>query len=177
MTIKVTAAILRAVAPRGRADIIEHVAKALDAQAPSAGITTADRMGHFLAQASHETDGFKTLHEYASGEAYEGRKDLGNVKPGDGPRFKGRGIFQLTGRANYGRYGKRLGLDLERYPEKAADPEVSVKIALLYWIDKGLNALADKGDILGITKRINGGRNGLDDRIAKFALAKKALAA
>src|SRR5690349_12430119 len=74
------------------------------------GIDTSARVAEFLAQACLETDYFKTLQEYASGVAYEGRKDLGNTYTGDGKKFKGRGIFQCTGRANYTIYGKRLGI-------------------------------------------------------------------
>jgi hypothetical protein len=111
------------------------------------------------------------MQEYASGKEYEGRKNLGNVQPGDGVRFKGRGIFQLTGRANYKAMGPKLNLDLIANPEKAADPAVATQVACEYWRSHGLNALADKNDIVGITKKINGGTNGLPSRRAYFTSA------
>jgi putative chitinase len=112
------------------------------------------------------------MEEYASGKAYEGRKDLGNTQPGDGKRYKGRGIFQLTGRANYKSYGDRLGLDLVATPELASDVMNAVKIACEYWTDKKLNDYADKDDVKMITKRINGGYNGLEDRERYLKRAK-----
>lgn len=142
------------------------------------GIDTPGRVAEFLAQACLETDYFRVLEEYASGAAYEGRKDLGNVVAGDGKRFKGRGIFQCTGRDNYARYGKRLGLDLIKEPALAARPDISVRIAVLYWNDKGLNAYADRGDTRAISRAINRGNpkatkaaNHESDRIK---IAKKA---
>lgn len=146
-----------------------------------AGINTRGRLAEFIAQACLETDYFKTLEEYASGKAYEGRRDLGNVVDGDGKRFKGRGIFQCTGRANYGRYGDRIGVPLLAHPELASEPANSVRIAALYWNDKGLNAYADKGLTNAISRGINRGNprstkaaNHEADR-AKIALAARKL--
>lgn len=130
------------------------------------------RLAHFLAQLGHESDGFNAMEEYASGAAYEGRKDLGNTQPGDGKRYKGRGPIQLTGRANYRTYGRQLGFDFERHPEIVAYPSVGMLVACKYWFDRGLNAYADADDILTVTKRINGGTNGLDDRKARLVKAK-----
>lgn len=121
------------------------------------GINTPARVAEFLAQACLETDYFRVLEEYASGRAYEGRKDLGNMVAGDGVRFKGRGIFQCTGRANYTAYGKRLGLDLLKEPTLAERPDISVRIAVMYWNDKGLNAYADRGETEAISRAINRG--------------------
>lgn len=121
------------------------------------GINTPARVAEFLAQACLETDYFRTLREYASGKDYEGRASLGNVVAGDGVKFKGRGIFQCTGRANYTTYGKRLGLDLLKEPALAERPDVSVRIAVMYWNDKGLNAYADAGDTKAISRAINRG--------------------
>jgi putative chitinase len=163
---------MRAFAPAGRPDILEAVAAGspvLDAYA----ITTPSRTCHFLAQIAHESDGFRTTQEYASGAAYEGRRDLGNTRAGDGKRYKGRGLIQLTGRANYRAYGARLGLDLEADPARAAEPELSLRIACEYWQAKGLNALADRDDIVTITRKINGGANGLAGRKAWLAKARK----
>lgn len=155
---------LRTLCPGSKEHIIEGVAKYFNQYATQYGITTPLRICHFFAQAAHESAGFRTLEEYASGAAYEGRKDLGNVRPGDGRRYKGRGIFQLTGRANYTKFGKILGLDLVGNPELAEQPEVSVRTALEYWKSRNINLNADKDDVVGATKKINGGKNGLADR-------------
>ena len=129
-------------------------------------ITTPQRVNHFFAQMAHETAGFFYTHEIASGAAYQGR--MGNNNPGDGKRYKGRGIIQLTGKDNYQLYGKKLGIDLVATPEMAEYPEVAVKVAVLYWADKRLNVWADANDIRSITRKINGGYNGLADRQAWF---------
>jgi putative chitinase len=139
-------------------------------------INTLKRVAHFLAQIGHESDHFQTLHEYASGAAYEGRRDLGNTKAGDGKRYKGRGAIQLTGRANYRTYGKLLDVDFENNPELAEQPKYSALTAGAYWNSKKLNQFADKDDITTITKRINGGLNGFAARKAMLARAKVALA-
>ena len=122
-------------------------------------------LAHFLAQAAKETGGFKLFVETASGKAYEGREDLGNTVPGYGVKYKGHGIFQLTGYANYVQYSKYIGLDLVKYPTRAAEPDLSVYIACEFWERKELSELALKDDIVGITKKVNGGDNGLDERI------------
>lgn len=119
---------------------------------------------HFLAQAAKETGGFQLFTEIASGAAYEGRVDLGNVVKGDGVKFKGHGIFQLTGYFNYVLYSKHTGLDLVTNPKRAAEPDLSVLIACHFWKQKGLEALALKDDVVGVTKKVNGGSNGLADR-------------
>jgi putative chitinase len=111
------------------------------------------------------------MEEYASGAAYEGRAALGNTQPGDGPRYKGRGIIQLTGRLNYRVYGAALGLDLENNPQLAAVPENAVRIACEYWRRNNLNQLADADNLEAITRRINGGVNGLADRRIKLGIA------
>lgn len=118
----------------------------------------------FLGQMLHESSGFSRLVEMASGEAYEGRKDLGNVKPGDGKRYKGRGIIQLTGRYNYRKFGEMIGEDLENNPELAADPKIAVRVALEFWFKSGAHNAAMFGDYRKVTRLINGGFNGLEDR-------------
>ncbi len=120
--------------------------------------------------------GFRTTEEFASGEAYEGRKDLGNTHEGDGPRYKGRGLLQLTGRTNYQDYGKALNLDLEGNPALAAVPAISLRIACEYWKRRNINAACDQDDLLTVTKLVNGGLNGLEDRRVYTAKAKTALA-
>jgi putative chitinase len=160
-----------------QADIINQVGKVLQDTLEKFEITTRLRIAHFLAQTCHESAGFRTTEEFASGAAYEGRADLGNVKPGDGPRYKGRGLLQLTGRANYKRYGELLGIDLEGNPESAADPQLSLLIACEYWKLREINDRCDRDDIEAITRRVNGGLNGLEDRKNYLRKAKAALAA
>jgi putative chitinase len=141
-------------------------------------INTPVRKAAFLAQLAHESFQLKYMEEIASGAAYEGRKDLGNVNPGDGVKYKGRGPIQLTGRANYAKYGKLLNLDLENQPSLAADPAVGFKIAALFWSLNGLNELADINTIDAfrkITRKINGGYNGFDDRVKYWNRAKLVL--
>lgn len=156
-------------------DVVDGLARYLPAEMEKAGINTKLRIAHFLAQIGHESDHFRTTREYASGAAYEGRRDLGNVKAGDGKKYRGRGVIQITGRANYEKYGKKIGVDLVRYPEKAETPEISVKTAIAYWTDHNLNVYADKDDLRTITKRINGGYNGLNSRLAMLENAKRAI--
>ena len=133
------------------------------------------RLAHFLAQLLHESDGLRAMEEYASGRAYEGRADLGNVRKGDGVRYKGRGPIQLTGRANYREYGRALGFDFERHPQIVALPSIGLLVALEYWHRRRLNRLADADDLKGITLRINGGYNGLADRQANLRRMKALL--
>src|SRR5436305_779712 len=127
-------------------------------------INNPKRRAAFLAQVAHESGQLKYMEEIASGAAYERRKDLGNTQPGDGKRYKGRGPIQLTGRANYQKAGKALGLDLEGNPEKVATPEVGCRVAGWFWKTRGLNDLADRGDFKQITRRVNGGYRGLANR-------------
>jgi putative chitinase len=156
--------IIKKLAPTSKDEIITPLVEYLNKHMPKYDVDNYLRVCHFLAQAAHEAAAFRTLEEYASGEAYEGRKDLGNTRKGDGVRYKGRGIFQLTGRANYRDIGKKIGMDLENNPELAESPEVSVLTALEYWRSRNLNPLADKDDVEGITRKINGGLNGFEDR-------------
>lgn len=136
------------------------------------------RAAHFLAQIGHESLDFRYAEEIASGSAYEGRVDLGNVQPGDGPRFKGRGLIQLTGRANYAAYGRDIGRDLIADPGAVAeDPLLATGVAAWFWTRHGLNALADQNDLVRITRRINGGLRGIEDRAERLIVAKRALSA
>ncbi len=154
--------------PGGRRDILEGLVRHSYVLADYGLTDNKLRLCHFLAQAAHETAGFRTLVEYGSNSyfraRYGHRRDLGNRNRADGPRFRGRGIFQLTGRANYRRYGKILGIDLEADPLLARDPGISLRIACEYWRHHGLNTLADRNNLGAITRRINGGLNGLRDR-------------
>ena len=171
----ITRDMLKKIAPNSKEEIIVPLVTYLNKHMPKYEVNTYLRVCHFLAQAAHEAASFRTLEEYASGAAYEGRKDLGNVVKGDGIRYKGRGIFQLTGRANYRAIGAKLGYDLENNPELAESPEVSVLTALEYWKSRGLNKFADADDVTTITKRINGGLNGFDDRKNYLAKAKNVI--
>jgi putative chitinase len=131
------------------------------------------RMAHFLAQIGHESSSLRYTEEVASGSAYEGRRDLGNTEPGDGRRFKGRGLIQLTGRANYAAYSEDTGIDYIASPELIANnPDAAIGVAYWFWDKHRLSPLADKDNIKTITKRINGGYNGLDDRINYLNRAK-----
>lgn len=136
-------------------------------------INTPLRIAHFLSQMHHESMGFTHLRELRSDQSAEAKYghntrvgyNLGNTRPGDGAKYKGRGIIQLTGRYNYSVYGQLIGVDLLFHPERAEDSMLALKIACAYWHSKHLNELADKDDVRGITKKINGGYNGLLDRI------------
>lgn len=176
--VQITEEILKKVCPTSKDSIVKGVVKFINEYSGQYGINTPLRMAHFLAQAAHESAHFRTLEEYASGAAYEGRKDLGNLTKGDGVRFKGRGIFQLTGRFNYSKFG---GILLVNNPTLAATPRISVLTALEYWTTNNLSALADKDNILDISKRINGFNratglpNGWQERLDYLAKFKEAL--
>jgi putative chitinase len=140
------------------------------------GINTGLRAAHFIAQVGHETASFLYMEEIASGAAYEGRTDLGNTQPGDGKLFKGRGLIQLTGRTNYTAYSKDCGVDYVKNPTAVcSDPFVCVDVAGWYWNKRKINELADKDDVKAVTKAVNGGYNGLDDRMDYLSRAKAVL--
>lgn len=147
---------------------------------PAFSITTGIRIAHFIAQAAVETGDFHYLREiWGPTEAqlgYEGRTDLGNTEPGDGFRFRGRGVFMITGRDNYARYGKRMGLDLVDQPDLAAQPDAALHIACLYWNDHRLNIYADADNILAVSNGINRGNPGSIREPNGYAARKAALA-
>jgi putative chitinase len=134
-------------------------------------INTPQRLRHFLAQIGHESGQLRYVKELASGEAYEGRKDLGNTSPGDGVRYKGRGLIQITGKSNYALVALALGLPLLEKPELLEEDSAACRSAGWYWYKKNLNALADDGNFELITRRINGGLNGYADRFKLFQRA------
>ncbi|MGK5024582.1 glycoside hydrolase family 19 protein [Janthinobacterium sp. RB2R34] len=140
------------------------------------GINTPARQASFLAQLAHESGQLVYVRELASGAAYEGRKDLGNVQAGDGARFRGRGLIQVTGRSNYAACGKALGLDLLAQPALLEQTVNACRSAGWFWQSRCLNALADAGDQVAVTRRVNGGTNGLAERLAYFKIAQKVLA-
>src|SRR6185503_2855142 len=144
------------------------------------------RAAAFLAQLAHESGQFRYMEEIWGPTDAQRRYEpvttlsqrLGNVERGDGRRFKGRGPIQLTGRANYQRFGAVLGLDLVAEPERAATPPVAFRIAGLFWQRNGLNELADQATadaFKQITRRINGGVNGLAERERFYAQARRVL--
>lgn len=138
-------------------------------------INTPARQAAFLAQIAHESGSLIYTRELASGKAYEGRKDLGNTVPGDGQRFRGRGLIQITGRANYAACSTALfggAQVLLLNPEKLEGPTLAARSAAWFWAKHGLNDLADKGEFDQITRRINGGQNGRAERRAFWKVAK-----
>jgi putative chitinase len=138
------------------------------------GINTNSRIRHFLAQTAHESGGLRWLRELASGQAYEGRRDLGNTQKEDGRRFKGAGVIQLTGRANY-----------QAFSNYIKDPRVMEGVnyvasvypftsAGFWWHNNKMNSLIDGGaSVTQVTRRVNGGTNGLADRQKYYAKAIK----
>lgn len=142
-------------------------------------INSPVRVAAFLAQLAHESAELKFWRELADGSAYEGRRDLGNTQPGDGVRFKGRGPIQITGRANYERIGKVLGIDLINQPELLEQPQHGFRSAGYFWRSHGLNESADRqteAAFKEITKRINGGLNGYAERVRYYRRALSVLA-
>lgn len=143
------------------------------------GLTLPLEKAHFLAQVAHESNSGLWLQELASGAAYEGRKDLGNTQPGDGKRFKGHGLIQVTGRGNHARYSQwKYGDDrVVRDPLMLTRLPDAVDAAFWYWTVERprLKPLALADDVVGVTRAINGGVNGLDDRKARLAKAKRLL--
>jgi len=139
----------------------------------SFGLTNNLRLAHFLAQCSHESGNWKFKTELASGKAYEGRKDLGNTQAGDGVKFKGRGYIQLTGRVNYGKFSQFIGEDCVAQPELVATKYPLTSAAYFFNKNK-LWTICDTGStdeiVTKVTRRVNGGTNGLADRLAKFKI-------
>jgi len=173
--------IMPALAPAKRGLYLPH----LNAAMRASGIgTTLLRTAAFIAQLAHESGEFRWMEEIwgptPAQLRYEPPNDLaqrlGNTEPGDGKRFKGRGPIQITGRFNYAKYGTLLGRDLVAEPALAAAPELAFATAGLFWQANGLNELADAEDFVKITRRINGGTNGLVDREKYYARAKTVLA-
>jgi predicted chitinase len=164
-----------AVAGRQTDAAMRDLAVPMAVRLPQVNVTGRLRVLHFLAQASVETAGFKTLVEKGDDAyfaRYDGRADLGNTEPGDGARFKGRGLFDLTGRANYTAAAQALNLPLGIDPDIAAGPVVATRISAWYWDRHGCNALADADNLIAVTRAINGGLNGLDQRQAALDRGK-----
>jgi len=158
-----------------RAQYLPHLNQAMQEH----GVDTLLRIAAFVAQLAHESGEFRWMEELWGPTAAQLRYEppsplaqrLGNTEPGDGKRFKGRGPIQITGRFNYRKYGDLLGIDLLAEPARAASPEVGFATAGLFWQSNGLNELADQRQFVAITRRINGGSNGLAARQAYYEQA------
>lgn len=144
------------------------------------GIVGTARAAAFIAQVGHESGQLRYVREIwgptAQQIGYEGRTDLGNTMKGDGSKYRGRGLIQITGRANYDACGEALGLDLISKPELLELPQHAAMSAAWFWSMKGLNTLADQGQFVKITRRINGGLTGQTDRQALYDKALEVLA-
>lgn len=176
----ITATQLLAIMPNAgaRADIF---AVPLSVAMLARGIDTPARAAAFLAQIAHESGQLRLLSEVwgptPAQRRYEGRADLGNVERGDGKRFLGRGLIQVTGRKNYLLCGFALDLDLIAHPELLERPDHAAASACWFWQSNSLNRYADAGDFVGLTRRINGGTLGIAERRAFWVRAKTALGA
>lgn len=179
-----TAAQLQQIMPRLAAAKLQLYLPHLNQALQAYGVDTMQRTAAFIAQLAHESGEFRWMEEIWGPTDPQRRYEppgtlaarLGNTQPGDGKRFKGRGPIQITGRFNYAKYGALLGVDLVVQPELAATPEFAFATAGLYWQSNGLNELADAGEFIKITRRINGGTNGLPDRQKYHVLALAVLA-
>lgn len=196
-----TASILRAAIPLATPSSAERFARPLAEACAEFGIDTPARLAAFLAQVAHESGNLGRLVESLNYSAqglvavwprrftadtaaayarhpeqianlvYAERMGNGDLASGDGWRYRGRGLIQVTGRANYAACGKALGLDLVGAPELLEQPEPAARSAAWFWRMRNLNPMADRGDIEGITKAINGGLTGLADRKERYAAA------
>lgn len=151
----------------------------IDNAAPDFEINTPKRMAAFLAQVGHESGGLHWLAELwgptDAQSRYENRADLGNHGEGDGYKYRGRGLIQITGRFNYQRASEALATDFIGNPDQLAQPEYAVRSAMWFWQSHGLNQLADSGYFEKVTRVINGGLTGQAERLALYSVAKKVL--
>ena len=145
-------------------------------------IVSPARAAMFLATIGHESGGFVYTREIwgptPAQKKYEGRQDLGNTEPGDGFRYRGRGLVQITGRFNYQQVSDGLGVDFISRPERLEEPASAARASAWWWAKNGLNELADKGDFLAVSRRVNVGNatstvvpNGMEDRQRRYKLA------
>lgn len=174
----ITPALLRA-AVGCTADLADIYADHLADACALNDITTPARLAAFLAQVGHESGGLKHTAELwgptDAQKTYEGRKSLGNTQIGDGYYYRGRGLIQCTGRSNMAQMAEWLGLDLLGSPELLEQPRWAALSAATWWARHGCNQLADAGDFEALTRRINGGTNGLEDRLKRWERAKAAI--
>ena len=185
-------------------DFLDYLAFVLSNTLPKYNIDTKLRASSFIAQCAHESSEFTALAENLNYSAarlvqvfkrvtpevakriagrpeaignylYANRNGNGPELSGDGYRYRGRGAIQLTGRANYERVGKAIGLDLLLHPEILETLPGAVEAACAYWVENKLNIYADQGDMNTLTKKINGGLNGLEDRKRYYQRALEVL--
>lgn len=186
-----TAEQLKAIIPAIKQIAIDAYLPHLNIFMPKYSIDTPQRIGGFIAQVGHESASFSAVREYADGKAYEGRKDLGNTQEGDGVKFKGRGLIQITGRGNYKWCSQDLFRDdtLLKAPDLLTTPQYAVQSACWFWkVAKPMNAVADHPEdwthvwdhngktytkIQWMTLLINGGQNGLTERTANYNRARQ----
>jgi len=198
--IQITADILKQIAPGSKKTnyrLIDSLAQELNTQLYANQVDTHGEVCHFISQAAVETDSFNSLIEYNSGEAYEMRRDLGNIVKGWGVRYKGRGVFDTTGYTNYKRLSDLApeGISFITHPELLEKPKWAVWAACIFWNDRHLSDIANMNDgarvftkryqdqpnkgmlapIEYITYRVNGGLNGLDQRMMFYQRAKQFL--
>jgi putative chitinase len=189
----ITADQLREIVPTIKQQDIDKYLPFLQTELPVYHIDTAQRIGGFIAQVAHESAAFAAVREFASGQEYEGRKDLGNTTLGDGVKFKGRGLIQVTGRGNYNWCSEDLFKDnrLLINPALLEQPQFAVESACWYWTKvKPLNAVCDHPEdwqhvwdhngktytkIMWLSLLINGGENSLEERTAYYERARKVL--
>jgi putative chitinase len=155
---------LKAIMPYANHDRIELFVLPLNNAMRDFEINTRLRIAGFLSQVAQESGSLVYVKELASGKAYEGRVDLGNDKPGDGVKYAGKGLIQVTGKLNYTSCSKALAMDFVSKPELLELPEWAAKSAGWFWKTHGLNEISDTGDIKAITKRVNGGYTALNER-------------
>lgn len=187
---KITSAQLKAIMPNIVGNIaknshfagynLENIVALMNTYAIEFSINTPLRWAHYLAQIAHESAELRYSEEIASGKAYDTGKlaiKLGNTPEadGDGQKYKGRGLIQITGRANYADYKGYCGFDVIVKPYLLANPVGAVRSSMWFWKKKKLNELADRDDFNTITQRVNGGTNGLKERYEYLKRAKKAL--
>jgi len=164
---------IRYVCPHLSRDEARHIADALGPAFARYEITTRRRAAAAVAQLAHESAGFSTTTEFASGSAYEWRRDLGNTRAGDGRKFKGRGYLQITGRGNYGQVSRALKHNFLAFPHDLAKPQWAAQASCWWWHEHGCNRLADRRDFEGLTRRINGGLTGYPDRVRLYRRARR----
>jgi len=180
--------------PNSNDKVVAALIRSLDSIGEKYGLSSGLRLAHFLAQTAHESGGFRVIEENLNYSAdgltkifpkyfkdknpqdyhrqpqkianlvYASRMGNGDTASGDGYKFRGRGLIQLTGRSNYTNFSKDMGIDIEEAVSYLATPEGAVESAAWFWNKNGINALADKDDVTAVTKKINGGTIGIEDR-------------
>lgn len=171
---RITEATLKYIAPRANSTLVKNSVGYMNHYLQMYGMTQKLVIQHALAQWAHETDGFRTFVEYGNEDyfkAYDGR--MGNVNPGDGAKYRGRGMTMITGYDNYKRLSNEVAVDFVDYPHQLSAPIYAVQAACFFWNRYNISQWALKDDILKVTKIINGGYNGLQDRKNYLKLAKE----